>query len=188
MPLSKRFTLTQYLIEERRRFPSASGDFNSLILDVALACKGIAKAVAFGEALRPDFKDYSRAVIANAQILAATLKARGCEVVAGGTDTHLALIDLSPKGITGKDADEALERAGITCNKNGVPFDPLPPTKTSGIRVGTPAMTTRGFKDEEARITANLIADVLDNPHDEANIAAVRAKVHALTSKFPVYK
>ncbi|HPU16569.1 MAG TPA: serine hydroxymethyltransferase, partial [Polymorphobacter sp.] len=104
-----------------------------------------AKAVAFGEALRPDFKDYSRAVVANAQILAATLKARGCEVVAGGTDTHLALIDLSPKGITGKDADEALERAGITCNKNGVPFDPLPPTKTSGIRVGSPAGTTRGF-------------------------------------------
>src|SRR5207237_6088127 len=104
-----------------------------------------AKAVAFGEALRPDFRQYSAAVMANAKVLAAKLVERGCAVVAGGTDTHLALIDLSPKGITGKDADEALERAGITCNKNGVPFDPLPPTKTSGIRVGSPAGTTRGF-------------------------------------------
>ncbi|RYD41000.1 MAG: serine hydroxymethyltransferase, partial [Sphingomonadales bacterium] len=104
-----------------------------------------AKAVAFGEALRPEFKDYAKATIANAQALANRLKARGADVVAGGTDTHLALIDLRPLGITGRDADEALERSAITCNKNGIPFDPLPPVKTSGIRVGSPAGTTRGF-------------------------------------------
>ncbi|TFU06414.1 serine hydroxymethyltransferase [Polymorphobacter arshaanensis] len=152
-----------------------------------------AKAVAFGEALRPDFKDYSRAVIANAQILAATLKARGCEVVAGGTDTHLALIDLSPKGITGKDADEALERAGITCNKNGVPFDPLPPTKTSGIRVGSPAGTTRGFGLAEFAAIGEMVADVLDGlaKNGEAGNAAVEAEVNgrvrALCARFPIY-
>ena len=104
-----------------------------------------AKAVAFGEALQPEFKTYARAVIANAKALAGRLKERGADLVAGGTDTHLALVDLRPLGITGKDADEALERAAITCNKNGVPFDPLPPVKTSGIRVGSPAGTTRGF-------------------------------------------
>ena len=152
-----------------------------------------AKAVAFGEALRPDFKDYSRAVVANAQILAATLKARGCEVVAGGTDTHLALIDLSPKGITGKDADEALERAGITCNKNGVPFDPLPPTKTSGIRVGSPAGTTRGFGLAEFAAIGEMVADVLDGlaKNGEAGNAAVEAEVNgrvrALCARFPIY-
>jgi glycine hydroxymethyltransferase len=152
-----------------------------------------AKAVAFGEALRPDFKDYSRAVVANAQILAATLKARGCEVVAGGTDTHLALIDLSPKGITGKDADEALERAGITCNKNGVPFDPLPPTKTSGIRVGSPAGTTRGFGLAEFAAIGEMVADVLDGlaANGEAGNAVVEAEVNgrvrALCARFPIY-
>jgi glycine hydroxymethyltransferase len=161
-----------------------------------------AKAVAFGEALRPEFKAYSRAVIENAQVLAATLKVRGCDVVAGGTDTHLALIDLRPKGLTGKDADEALERAHITCNKNGVPFDPLPPTKTSGIRVGSPAGTTRGFGKAEFEAIGHMIADVLDglaangppvggadtmhNPNgtEEGN---VRARVHALTARFPIY-
>jgi glycine hydroxymethyltransferase len=152
-----------------------------------------AKAVAFGEALRPDFKDYARAIVANAQILAATLKARGCEVVAGGTDTHLALIDLSPKGITGKDADEALERAGITCNKNGVPFDRLPPTKTSGIRVGSPAGTTRGFGVAEFAAIGEMIADVLDGlaANGEAGNAAVEAavnvRVRALCKRFPIY-
>ena len=152
-----------------------------------------AKAVAFGEALRPDFKDYSRAVVANAQILAATLKARGCEVVAGGTDTHLALIDLTPKGITGKDADEALERAGITCNKNGVPFDKLPPTKTSGIRVGSPAGTTRGFGLAEFAAIGEMVADVLDGlaANGEAGNAAVEAEVNgrvrALCARFPIY-
>ena len=152
-----------------------------------------AKAVAFGEALRPDFKDYARAVVANAQTLAAKLKERGCAVVAGGTDTHLALIDLTPKGITGKDADEALERAGITCNKNGVPFDPLPPTKTSGIRVGSPAGTTRGFGQAEFAAIGDMIADVLDglaaNGHDgnAAVEAAVNARVRALCARFPIY-
>src|SRR4029450_453005 len=108
-----------------------------------------AKAVAFGEALQPGFKTYARAVIANSKALAAGLKERGADLVAGGTDTHLAVVALRPLGITGKDADEALERSRITCNKNGVPFDPLPPVKTSGIRVGSPAGTTRGFGEAE---------------------------------------
>ena len=153
-----------------------------------------AKAVAFGEALRPDFKAYSRLVVENAQVLAATLKERGAEVVSGGTDTHLALIDLTPLGVTGKDADEALERAGITCNKNGIPFDPLPPMKTSGIRVGSPAGTTRGFGPEEFREIGHMVADVLDglakcgeagDPQVERN---VRQRVEALCDRFPIYE
>ncbi|WP_174274849.1 serine hydroxymethyltransferase [Sphingomonas bacterium] len=152
-----------------------------------------AKAVAFGEALQPEFKSYARAVIENAKALAARLKERGAEVVSGGTDTHLALIDLTPLGVTGKDADEALERAGITCNKNGIPFDPLPPVKTSGIRVGSPAGTTRGFGPAEFREIADMIADVLDglrgngehgNPLVEA---AVKRRVEALCDRFPIY-
>jgi len=152
-----------------------------------------AKAVAFGEALQPEFKDYIARVIANAQMLAATLVERGCAVVAGGTDTHLALIDLTPKALTGKDADEALERAGITCNKNGVPFDPLPPTKTSGIRVGSPAGTTRGFGQPEFQMIGHMIADVLDGlaaNGEEGNAAVeteVRARVRALCARFPIY-
>jgi len=152
-----------------------------------------AKAVAFGEALRPQFKDYARAVIANAQALAARLEERGAKLVAGGTDTHLALVDVSPLGITGKDADEALERSAITCNKNGIPFDPLPPVKTSGIRVGSPAGTTRGFGMAEFRDVADLIADVLDglraNGH-EGNAAVegeVKQRVRALCERFPIY-
>ena len=121
-----------------------------------------AKAVAFGEALQPEFKTYAKAVIANAQTLANRLKERGADLVAGGTDTHLALVDLRPLGLTGKDADESLEHAGITCNKNGVPFDPLPPVKTSGIRVGSPAGTTRGFGEAEFRDIGDMVADVLD--------------------------
>ena len=153
-----------------------------------------AKAVAFGEALRPDFKAYSRLVVENAQVLAATLKQRGAEVVSGGTDTHLALIDLTPLGVTGKDADEALERAGITCNKNGIPFDPLPPMKTSGIRVGSPAGTTRGFGPEEFREIGHMVADVLDglakcgeagDPQVERN---VRQRVEVLCDRFPIYE
>ena len=120
-----------------------------------------AKAVAFGEALEPGFKTYAKAVIANAQTLANRLKDRGADLVAGGTDTHLALVDLRPLGITGKDADEALERAGITCNKNGIPFDPLPPMQTSGIRVGSPAGTTRGFGEAEFAEIGDMVADVL---------------------------
>jgi glycine hydroxymethyltransferase len=152
-----------------------------------------AKAVAFGEALTPEFKDYSVRIVANAQTLAAKLKERGCAVVAGGTDTHLALIDLTPKGITGKDADEALERAGITCNKNGVPFDPLPPTKTSGIRVGAPAGTTRGFGQAEFAAIGDMIADVLDGlaangEHGNAAVEkAVNVRVRALCARFPIY-
>ena len=152
-----------------------------------------AKAVAFGEALQPEFKDYAVRVVANAQTLAARLKQRGCAVVAGGTDTHLALIDLSPKGINGKAADEALERAGITCNKNSVPFDPLPPTKTSGIRVGSPAGTTRGFGQSEFAAIGDMIADVLDGlaAHGDAgNVAveaAVNVRVRALCARFPIY-
>ncbi|MFZ4110536.1 MAG: serine hydroxymethyltransferase [Polymorphobacter sp.] len=152
-----------------------------------------AKAVAFGEALQPDFKDYAIRVVANAQTLAARLVARGCAVVAGGTDTHLALIDLTPKGLNGRQADEALERAGITCNKNGVPFDPLPPTKTSGIRVGSPAGTTRGFGQAEFTAIGDMIADVLDGlvaNGDEGNAAveaAVNVRVRALCARFPIY-
>ena len=152
-----------------------------------------AKAVAFGEALQPGYKSYIAAVVENAKILAATLKERGAEVVSGGTDTHLALIDLSPLGVTGKDADEALERAGITCNKNGIPNDPLPPTKTSGIRVGSPAGTTRGFGPAEFREIGNMVADVLDGlrkngEQGDAQVeAAVRERVLALCARFPIY-
>ncbi len=152
-----------------------------------------AKAVAFGEALRPEFKDYSKAVVANAQALANRLKERGADVVAGGTDTHLALIDLTPLGVTGRDADEALERASITCNKNGIPFDPLPPTKTSGIRVGSPAGTTRGFGVAEFEEIADMIADVLDGLRekgengDPAVEADVKKRVEALCDRFPIY-
>ena len=152
-----------------------------------------AKAVAFGEALRPEFKDYAQAVVANAQALAARLKARGSDLVAGGTDTHLALVDLRPLGVTGRDADEALERSAITCNKNGIPFDPLPPVKTSGIRVGSPAGTTRGFGIAEFEEIGDLIADVLDalaakGEHgDPAVEADVRARVRTLCERFPIY-
>jgi glycine hydroxymethyltransferase len=153
-----------------------------------------AKAVAFGEALRPEFRDYARATVANAQALAARLKARGANLVSGGTDTHLALVDLTPLGVTGRDADEALERAAITCNKNGIPNDPLPPMKTSGIRVGSPAGTTRGFGASEFEAIGDMIADVLDalkahGEHgDPAVEADVRGRVRALCERFPIYQ
>jgi glycine hydroxymethyltransferase len=153
-----------------------------------------AKAVAFGEALRPEFKDYAAQVVANAKVLAATLVERGCDIVTGGTDTHLMLVDLRPKGVTGKMADAALERAGITCNKNGIPFDPEKPMVTSGVRLGTPAGTTRGFKEEEFKQIGNLISDVLDglaaNGEDNNQTVEqeVRAKVGELCANFPVYK
>ncbi|HTG37376.1 serine hydroxymethyltransferase [Sphingomonas sp.] len=152
-----------------------------------------AKAVAFGEALRPEYKSYIAAVVENARVLAATLGERGANLVAGGTDTHLALVDLSPLGVTGRDADEALERAAITCNKNGIPFDPLPPVKTSGIRVGSPAGTTRGFGPAEFREVGNMIADVLDGlkakgEHGDPSVEAdVRTRVRALCERFPIY-
>ena len=146
-----------------------------------------AKAVAFKEALDPSFKAYQTQVLKNADIVAKTLTERGLRIVSGGTQSHVMLVDLRSKNITGKAAEAALGAAHMTINKNAIPNDPEKPMVTSGVRIGTPAMTTRGFKDEEARATAHLIADVLDNPHDDAHIAAVRAKVHALTSRFPVY-
>jgi glycine hydroxymethyltransferase len=152
------------------------------------------KAVAFGEALRPEFKTYARAVIENAKALASRLKERGADLVAGGTDTHLALVDLRPLGLTGRDADEALERSAITCNKTGVPFDPLPPVKTSGIRVGSPAGTTRGFGVAEFRDIADMIADVLDGlkangaEGNGAVEADMRARVRTLCERFPIYQ
>jgi glycine hydroxymethyltransferase len=146
-----------------------------------------AKAVAFKEALSPEFKVYQKQVMKNADIVAKTLTERGLRIVSGGTESHVMLVDLQSKKITGKVAELVLGNAHMTINKNAIPNDPEKPMVTSGVRIGTPAMTTRGFKDEEARATAHLIADVLDNPHDEANINAVRAKVHALTSRFPVY-
>ena len=147
-----------------------------------------AKAVAFKEALSPEFKVYQQQVAKNAQIVAQTLTERGLRIVSGRTESHVMLVDLRAKGITGKDAEAILGSAHMTINKNAIPNDPEKPMVTSGVRIGTPAMTTRGFKDEEARATANLIADVLDNPRDPATLDAVRAKVHTLTSRFPVYR
>ena len=147
-----------------------------------------AKAVAFKEALAPEFKTYQAQVLKNARIVAETLTARGLRIVSGRTESHLMLVDLRAKGITGKEAESVLGSAHMTINKNAIPNDPQKPMVTSGVRIGTPAMTTRGFKDDEARLTANLIADVLDKPRDAANIEAVRVKVHALTARFPVYR
>jgi glycine hydroxymethyltransferase len=147
-----------------------------------------AKAVAFQEALQPEFKAYQQQVARNAVVMAQTLIERGLRIVSGRTESHLMLVDLRPKNLTGKAAEDLLGRAHMTCNKNGIPNDPQKPMVTSGIRLGTPAMTTRGFGDEEARMTAHLIADVLDRPDDPANLDTVRAKVAALTRKFPVYR
>ncbi len=145
------------------------------------------KAVAFLEALQPEFKTYQTQVLKNASGMAEELAKRGLRIISGRTESHVFLVDLRPKGLTGKAADAALGLAHITVNKNSIPNDPESPFVTSGIRIGSPAITTRGFKEEEARQVANLIADVLDNPTDEAVIAATKAKVHALTSRFPVY-
>jgi glycine hydroxymethyltransferase len=147
-----------------------------------------AKAVAFHEALQPAFKAYQQQVVANAAVLAETLVERGLRIVSGRTESHVMLVDLRAKGITGKEAEALLGRAHITCNKNAIPNDPQKPMVTSGIRLGSPAMTTRGFGAEQARLTAHLIADVLDHPQDEAVLAEVRAKVAALTREFPVYR
>jgi glycine hydroxymethyltransferase len=147
-----------------------------------------AKAVAFKEALAPEFKAYQQQVVANARVLAATLIERGLRIVSGGTESHVMLVDLRPKNLTGKEAEAILGAAHMTCNKNGIPNDPQKPMVTSGIRLGTPALTTRGFREEQTLLTAHLIADVLDRPRDEANIAAVRTKVAALTRDFPVYR
>ncbi len=151
------------------------------------------KAVAFGEALRPEFADYAAQVVKNAQVLAETLMKGGLDIVTGGTDTHLMLVDLRPKSVTGKDAEAALGRAHITCNKNGIPFDPQPPTVTSGVRLGTPAATTRGFGAAEFEEVGRLIVEVLDGlaangPEGNGAVeAGVKAKVKALCDRFPIY-
>jgi len=151
-----------------------------------------AKAVAFGEALTPEFRVYSHAVLENARVLAAELSNVGCDIVAGGTDTHLMLVDLRPKGLTGRAAEESLERAGMTCNKNAIPFDPEKPAVTSGVRLGTPAGTTRGFGVAEFQLIGQLIGQVLDglaaNPDDNgAAESAARSKVEELCRRFPIY-
>ncbi len=146
-----------------------------------------AKAVAFKEALSPEFKAYQQQVVKNAAVLADTLTQRGLRIVSGRTESHVMLVDLRAKGVTGKATEALLGRAHITVNKNSIPNDPEKPMVTSGIRLGSPAMTTRGFKEAEAALTANLIADLLDKPDDEANVAAVRERVAALTQRFPVY-
>jgi glycine hydroxymethyltransferase len=147
-----------------------------------------AKAVAFKEALAPEFKTYQQQVVTNAAAMAETLVQRGLRIVSGRTESHVMLVDLRAKGITGKQAEGVLGQAHITCNKNAIPNDPQKPMVTSGIRLGSPAMTTRGFGEEQARQTAHLIADVLDKPNDAAHIDAVRAKVALLTRDFPVYR
>ena len=147
-----------------------------------------AKAIAFKEAMAPAFKVYQQQVVANARAVAETLTERGLRIVSGRTESHVMLVDLRAKGITGKEAEAVLGAAHMTINKNAIPNDPEKPMVTSGVRIGTPAMTTRGFGLEEARATAHLIADALDNPRDEANLAAVRGKVAELTARFPVYR
>jgi glycine hydroxymethyltransferase len=146
-----------------------------------------AKAVAFLEALQPEFKTYSAQVVTNARAMTAVLQTRGYKIVSGGTDNHLFLLDLIDKNITGKDADATLGHAHMTVNKNAVPNDPRPPFVTSGLRIGTPAVTTRGFKEPEVKQLAHWIADVLDHMGDEATVARVRAEVVALCKRFPVY-
>ncbi len=150
------------------------------------------KAVAFGEALRPEYKEYMKAVLENAITLADTLKKGGLNIVSGGTDNHLMLVDLRPKGVTGNITEKSLENAGITCNKNGIPFDPEKPMITSGIRLGTPAATTRGFRTDEFKLVGQYIVEVIDgltqNPEDNSVVEkAVREKVKALSAKFPMY-
>jgi glycine hydroxymethyltransferase len=146
------------------------------------------KAVAFQEALQPEFKTYQEQVVKNAAVMADTLTARGLRIVSGRTESHVMLVDLRPKGLTGKEAEALLGRAHMTCNKNGIPNDPQKPFVTSGIRLGSPAMTTRGFKEDQSRLVANLIADVLEAPNDEAVLTRVREQVAQLTRDFPVYR
>jgi glycine hydroxymethyltransferase len=147
-----------------------------------------AKAVALGEALKPEFRLYQKNVLENAKTMAAVLQGRGVRIVSGGTDSHMFLIDLTSKNLTGKDAEAALGRAHITVNKNAIPNDPQKPMVTSGVRIGSPAMTTRGFGKAEAEQLANLIADVLDKPADDASLARVAREVKALCARFPVYR
>jgi glycine hydroxymethyltransferase len=152
-----------------------------------------AKAVAFAEALKPEFESYARAVVENAKVLTATLRSLGLDIVSGGTDTHVLLVDLRPKKVTGRAAEKALDRANITCNKNAIPFDPEKPMVTSGIRLGSPAGTTRGFGTEEFRAIANMIVEVIDgiaasgDDGDSAIERNVQNRVVALCRRFPIY-
>ena len=147
-----------------------------------------AKAVAFKEALEPSYKEYQIQVLKNAKVLAAELVNLGFRIVSGGTDNHLMLVDLTPKGITGKKAEEALVKAEITVNKNGIPFDKEKPFVTSGIRIGTPSVTTRGMKEPEMKEIAALMGEVVDNIDNDEVIASVKQKVHDLAEKFPLYR
>jgi glycine hydroxymethyltransferase len=146
-----------------------------------------AKAVAFKEALMPEFREYQAQILKNAQAMADQLISQGFRLVSGGTDNHLMLVDLTSKGVTGKDAQEALDRAAITVNKNGIPFDTQGPMVTSGIRIGTPALTTRGMKEDDMRLIASLIAEVINHINDEPKIKAVAEKVKTLCARFPLY-
>jgi glycine hydroxymethyltransferase len=174
-----------------RPHPDLHKKFNSLVFPGTqggpLMHVIAAKAVAFLEALQPEFKTYSQQVVKNAQAMTAVLQSRGYKIVSGGTDNHLFLLDLVDKNITGKDADAALGSAHITVNKNAVPNDPRPPAITSGLRIGTPAVTTRGFKEPEVRQLANWIADVLDHLGAESVVERVRSEVVAICKRFPVY-
>ncbi|WP_414042289.1 serine hydroxymethyltransferase [Macrococcus sp. EM39E] len=147
-----------------------------------------AKAVAFGEALQPEFKEYQQQVINNARILADTLTERGLRIVSGGTDNHVFSVDVTPMNLTGKVAEHALDAVGITTNKNTIPFDTTSPFVTSGIRIGTPAVTTRGLKEDEMKLIGNIIADVLASPEDETVLNKAREQVKSITDKFPLYK
>jgi glycine hydroxymethyltransferase len=147
-----------------------------------------AKAVALGEALRHDFRIYQERVLENARVLAKVLQERGLRIVSGGTDSHMFLVDLRAKKITGKDAEDVLSRAYITVNKNAIPNDPEKPFVTSGIRLGSPAITTRGLSEIETEQLGHLVADVLDAPNDDAVIRRVRGAVAQITEKFPVYQ
>jgi glycine hydroxymethyltransferase len=146
-----------------------------------------AKAVCFKEALLPEFKEYQQNIVKNAKVLAQGLVENGLRLVSGGTDNHLILVDVRPKGLTGKDAEAILESINITVNKNGIPFDPEKPTITSGIRIGTPALTSRGFKAEDMQQVAKAIAIAMDNPHDESKLNEARAIVKGLCDKYPLY-
>ena len=146
-----------------------------------------AKAVAFGEVLRPEFKSYAAQIVANAQALASSLQEAGYRLVSGGTDNHLMLVDVFEKGILGSEAENALGKAGITVNKNAIPYDTNPPLKPSGIRIGTPALTTRGMKEAEMRIIGAWIAKALENRNDDAALERIRGEVAELANKFPLY-
>ncbi|MDD4170753.1 MAG: serine hydroxymethyltransferase, partial [Syntrophomonas sp.] len=147
-----------------------------------------AKAVCFHEALRPEFKDYQQQIVENAKILAASLTDKGLRLVSGGTDNHLMLVDVRPKGLNGKQAEAILESINITVNKNGIPFDPEKPTITSGIRIGTPAVTSRGLKGEDMKVMADAIALALDNPDDAGKLSQARTIVKVLCDKYPLYR